>query len=189
MSECYCGTMMDDRECDHCLVTTLRKRVGELEEQVADYCNDAEAWRELYQKEAVEINIVGPDEAKKLADYVNKELQARVEELEAQLLESADSGWHNLRNQRDDLLKRVDELEEAVEGGGLGCCEYAKGVISNERDRYLKALEEIRELKQNCQWPMSGKTNTPCVEEGVNHPWTCEYCITSTALKPCDPIE
>jgi hypothetical protein len=23
--------MMDDRECDHCLVTTLRKQVGELE--------------------------------------------------------------------------------------------------------------------------------------------------------------
>ncbi len=45
---------------------------------------------------------------------LNAELQVKVEDLEAQLLESADLGWHNLRNQRDDLLKRVDELEELI---------------------------------------------------------------------------
>ena len=163
MSECYCGTMMDARECDHCLVTTLRKRVGELEEQVADYCNDAEAWRELYQKEAVEINIVGPDEAKKLADYVNKELQARVEDLEAQLLESADLGWHNLRNQRDALLKRVAALEERHK---LTLVQAVRIV------RLLKALEEIA----------SGSAEDP-YKSGR------DIDIAAVALKPCDPTE
>ncbi len=48
---------------------------------------------------------------------LNAELQVKVEDLEAQLLENTDLGWHNLRNQRDDLLKRVDELRSQVEDG------------------------------------------------------------------------
>ena len=48
--------------------------------------------------------------------------------------------------------------------------------------KYRTALEKIRGLKQNCQWPLSGKTNTPCLEEGVNNPWICEYCIATEAI-------
>ncbi len=123
---------------------------------------------------------------------LNAELQVKVEDLEAQLLENTDLGWHNLRNQRDDLLKRVDELEErwdsvtwSISYGpfiqhDLKVADY--GVSDNtyvltcdkvdelfwDNDRYLKALERISE--KQCR--------------------ICESHVDAyEALDSCDPTE
>ncbi len=66
------------------------------------------------------------------------ELSNRVAELEAQLLENTDSGWHNLRNQRDGLLKRVDELEERYEH----CFEGRGDSGKNNDDRFCRHCGE-----------------------------------------------
>ena len=90
--------------------------------------------------------------------------EARVEDLEAQLLESADLGWHSLRNQRDDLLKRVDELERAVGRGR---------VLINEHHNIAHGSP--------LGW---GEQCKPCLTLAGE-----EYRTAIAALKPCDPTE
>jgi len=64
-------------------------------------------------------------------------------------------------------------------------------VLITENERLREALREIEKRKGACQWPLSGKTRTPCFEVGVNHPWKCEFCIAAEALKeaPARPAE
>lgn len=82
MNACYCSEIAHEiHTCDVC-VTDLHERIEELEEQIADYCNDAETWRDLYQKECIEINVVGVNEIKKIANHIDSDLRNRIEELE-----------------------------------------------------------------------------------------------------------
>ena len=96
---------------------------------------------------------------------LNAELQIRVEDLETQLLENTDLGWHNLRNQRDDLLKRNEELGDKIQ--------HEIPVLDMLNDHYRTALEEIVRIAQSFECNRIYK---------INH-------IATAAIKPCDPTE
>lgn len=159
---CTCGAILNhiDEPCPECLPSmawrpstkvcqeciTLRKRVEELEEQVADYCNDAETWKDLYQKECIEINVVGSNEAKKIADYVNKELQKKVEELERANTQW-DRDYRALVIREDRYLKALERIIPMI--GTLrsslkhwGIPKDAKGLCSQIKNIATDAIRE-----------------------------------------------
>ncbi len=113
-----------------------------------------------------------------LLDYKEERiiLRKRVEDLEAQLLENTDLGWHSLRNQRDDLLKRVAELDKAL------LDEQSDRIdLELEAARYKAALERVG--KTGCHYKLKCDLSSNPVA------LYCDSCFATEALNPCDPTE
>ena len=150
-------TIDGDIDKDH----HFRKCITCMAEEIDHLKGEVEEWKKATGEDDSEIQELSAQ---------NHDLNARVAELDKLYLEE----WSDAVDAQD----RVAELEGALEVQKV----FTKGAIQVV-GKYRTALEKIRGLKQNCQWPLSGKTNTPCSEEGVNNPWVCEYCIATEALE------